>query len=326
MTRYLLRRILHLIPLVLGITLISFIVMQLAPGDYLDQIRQRPEVSPETVARMSHQFGLDRPAWEQYLRWLWGILRGDLGYSFAWHVPVATVIAVRLGNTLLLTVTAMALSWLIAIPLGVYAALRNGSPPERALGFFAFVLLAIPEFFLAFLLICLAARTGWFPTGGMVSSWYDELGPFARLHDLVSHLIIPAGVLAAGSAASLQRYLRSNLLEILHQPFITALRARGLASWRIHYRHALRLALNPLITMFGYQLSGLFSGAALVEIITGWPGMGSLMLEAVIGQDLYLVMASMLVGAVLLVLGNLLADILLALADPRVRLADKAMG
>lgn len=326
MTRYLVRRLLHLIPLIIGITLVSFAVMQMAPGDYLDQMRQRPEVSPETVARMAEQFGLDRPMWEQYARWLWGLLQGDLGYSFAWHVPVSTVIMTRLGNTLLLTITAMALSWLIAIPLGIYAALRDGSPPERALGLLSFVLLAVPEFFLAFMLICLAARTGWAPTGGMVSAWHDQMGWFDRLRDIFSHLIIPAGVLAAGSAASLQRFLRSNLLDVLHQPFITALRARGLSAWRVHYRHALRLALNPLITMFGYQLSGLFSGAALVEIVTGWPGMGSLMLEAVIGQDLYLVMAAMLMGAVLLVLGNLLADILLALADPRVRLSDKAMG
>ncbi len=323
MLRYLGRRLLNLIPLILGITVVSFTVMQLAPGDYLDQLRLRPEVSPETVARLSAQLGLDRPLWEQYARWLWGVVRGDLGYSFAWHIPVGDVIGLRLSNTLLLTVTAMALSWLIAIPLGVYAALRDGRPPERALSLLAFVILAVPEFFLAFLLIWLAARTGWLPTGGMVSPYHDELGTFDRLRDLISHLIIPAGVLALGSAASLQRFLRSTLLEVMHRPFVTALRARGLAPWRVNYRHALRLALNPLITMFGYQLSGLFSGAALVEIITGWPGMGSLMLEAVIGQDLYLVMAAMLVGAVLLVLGNLLADLLLALADPRVRLADK---
>jgi len=323
---YLLRRLSHLIPLLFGITLVSFFVIQLAPGDYLDNLRLNPEISSATLQKFQQQYGLDRSLPEQYIRWLWGVIHLDFGYSFAWHVPVQDVIFLRLYNTMLLSVSAMGLGWVLALPLGIYSALRAGRFDERLVAIISYIGLSLPSFFLAFLFIYLAARTGWFPTGGMVSSYHEQLGLFDRMRDIISHLMIPAGVLAVGSAAALMRFLRSNILEAMHQPFVTALRARGLSEKKVIGRHVLRLAINPLITIFGYQLASIFSGAALVEIVTGWPGLGSLMLEAIFGQDLYLVMATLLLSAVLLIMGNLVADILLALADPRVRLADKKIG
>ena len=319
MVRYALRRVLIAIPLLLGISFVTFAFIQAAPGNYFDTLRLNPEVSEATIRQYEATYHLDKPLLVQYGYWLSNLARGDLGYSFAFRSPVLRVIAGRVGNTLILTVLSMILTWLIAIPLGIYGALRQNHWQDRALSLFAFIGMSVPSFFLALLLLTVAAKTGWLPLGGMRSAAFRDLSAAGQWLDLAAHLVIPALVISIGSLAGLQRLMRGNVLEVLRAPYIVTARAKGLRESRILYVHALRNALNPMITLFGYELSSLLSGAALTEIICNWPGLGSLMLAAVRQQDLFLVMGSMLIGGVLLLAGNLVADFLLALSDPRIR-------
>jgi peptide/nickel transport system permease protein len=213
----------------------------------------------------------------------------------------------------------MLLSWCLAIPIGIYSAVHPYSRMDKMFSFCAFFGMSVPGFFLAFLLLYVASVTGWFPIGGLQSINYDTLSLFEKVWDRVHHLMIPTLVLGTGSMAGLVRLMRGNMLETLRAEFVTTARAKGLAEQVVIYKHALRNAINPFITIFGYQLSTLFSGAAITEIITAWPGLGRLMLDAVISQDLFLVMGNLLMGSVLLIVGNLSADILLAVSDPRIR-------
>ncbi|HNQ35052.1 MAG TPA: ABC transporter permease [bacterium] len=319
MLRYAGRRLLHLVPLLLGMTFISFLVMQLAPGDYFTRLSLDPQVSAETLAALRRQFGLDASPVIQYLKWLRNLATLNLGVSFVYHIPVATLIRQRLFNTLQLSLATMLLTWLISVPLGILAANRAGRTADRALSAAAFVSISLPSFFLALLALVWAARTGFFPLGGSESIFAAELGPGLRVLDRLWHLALPALVLTAAGFGGLFRVARANYREALSAPFVTALRGRGLPESRVRV-HVLRNSLNPLITLLGYELSGLISGVALVEVILAWPGLGQTMLTAVMSQDLYVVMAALFFGGLLLIAGNLAADLLLALNDPRIRL------
>lgn len=316
MIRVALRRLAASVPMLLGISVVAFLLMQAAPGDFFSTLQMNPKISQETIARMRAEFALDRPWYVQYGMWLRNIARGDLGVSIVYRAPVADLVAARVANTLALALSSMALSWLVAVPLGVWGALRNGRPAERAVATGFFVLLAVPEFFLAFLAVGAAAATGWLPVGGAGGAGTTVV---AAVADYVRHLALPATVLAAGNVAALQRILRANMLDEIGKEYIRAARSKGLSEAAAAWRHALPNAVNPLLTVLGYQLAGLLSGAALVEIVTAWPGMGRLLLEATLAQDVYLVMASLMMGSVLLVAGNFCADLLLAWSDPRVR-------
>lgn len=319
MIAYILRRILMAIPLLLGISFVTFMFIHLAPGNYFDTLRMNPQISEDIIAQYEATYHLDRPAIVQYGYWLRNLLRGDLGYSFAFRSPVVNVIGSRLGNTLLLAFVAMLITWMVAIPLGIMGALRSQTLWDRLISFVAFMGLAVPNFFLALLLLYGTSVTGWLPTGGMRSVGLSDAAPWVQWWDVARHLVIPAVVISTAAWAGLQRIMRGNMLEVLRAPYITTARAKGLSEGRVIYRHALRNAINPMITIFGYELSALLSGAALTEIICNWPGLGSLMLAAVRQQDMFLVMGSMMMGGVLLLAGNLIADILLAWSDPRIR-------
>ena len=321
MPRFILRRLMHFIPLLLGITMVSFFIIQLAPGNYFDQVKLNPKISQETIKRLERQFGFDKPLIVQYFRWLINVLRLDFGYSLNWQMPIFKLIKQRLWNTFLLAFWSMVFTWVVSIPLGIISATRQYSWLDNLISVIAFLGMSIPNFFLAFLMIYFAARTGWFPIGGLVSLNHTELSLLGRILDRAHHLFIPVVVLGTSGMASLVRIMRGNMLEALGQPFILTARAKGLSARRVVFVHALRNAINPMVTIFGYELSALLSGAALVEIVTSYPGLGRLMLEAVLSQDLYLVMGSLVMGSSLLILGNLAADILLALVDPRIRQA-----
>ncbi|HEX9780366.1 MAG TPA: ABC transporter permease [bacterium] len=319
MLQYVVRRVIVAIPLLLAMSFVTFMFIQAAPGDYFDLLRQNPQISEAVIDALRAQYRLDQPPLIQYGSWLWHLLQGDLGYSFAYKAPVAAVIAGRIGNTLILTGVAMILAWLMAIPLGIYGAFRHQTAADRALSFFAYVGMSIPNFFLALLLLYLASLTGWLPLGGMRSAGFAALSWPSKVGDLAAHLAIPALVISTASLAGLQRLMRGNTLEVLRAPFVVTARAKGLTERRVRYVHVLRNAINPMITIFGYELSSLLGGAALTEIICSWPGLGSLMLGAVRQQDLFLVMGSMLMGGIMLLGGNLIADLLLAWSDPRIR-------
>jgi peptide/nickel transport system permease protein len=317
---FLLRRLLNMIPLLLGISLLSFWVMELAPGDFLDTIRANETIPPETVKSMEVRFGLDKPWPHRYVKWLGNIvLRHDFGESFSYRRPVYSVILPRLGNTLLLALAAALMAWGLAIPLGILSAVRQYSWWDKSASFVAFFGLSVPEVFFALLMLMLAAKTGWFPVGGMHSLDWDYYSPGQKALDLLRHLALPALVLGTIPMASRMRQMRANLLDVLRLEYVTTARAKGLPERVVIWKHAVRNALNPLITLFGFTLAALLSGSFIVETVMGWPGLGSLTLEALRRQDLYLVMGSVMMASTMLVLGNLVADILLAVVDPRIR-------
>ncbi len=323
MTRFIIKRILTSIPMLLGITLLTFVLMRLTPGNFLDSIRLDPQVSAETIEHYQRLYRLDEPLLQQYLHWVKNVCRLEFGYSFHFNVPVAHIIGGRLFNTFLLSLCAFLLTWLVALPLGIWAAVHRGRWSDHAIQIFSYVAFSIPVFFLAMILLYWVSQNGILPLGGMRSPDFDHMPWWEQVIDIGRHLVIPVVALSLGSIGYLQKIMRGNMLEVLGQQYILTARAKGLPENRVVYVHALRNAINPLITLLGYEFSSLLSGAALTEIITSWPGLGSLMLTAVRSKDIYLVMASMLMGSVMFIIGNLLADIALAKADPRITYAER---
>ena len=322
MIRYIARRLILLGPLLLGITFVSWAAIQLAPGsgDYFQSlVLQYPQISPSTIAALRAQFGMDQPPWIQYFRWLWSILHLNFGLSFAYNVPVTWLIGTRALNTLLLSVTSLVAAWAIAIPLGIYSAVHQYSVRDGLLSAGAFVAISVPSFFSALLLLYAAYWTHLVPLQGLTSVDYDFLSWGGKVLDVAWHLILPTIALGVFSVGGLMRYMRNNLLDVLRADYVKTARAKGVSERRVIIRHAVRNAINPLVTLFGFELGGLLSGAAFVENILGYPGLGRLVLEAVLKKDVFVVMGSLLMGSVLLILGNLAADVLLALVDPRIR-------
>jgi peptide/nickel transport system permease protein len=246
------------------------------------------------------------------------LLRFDFGESFSRHQPVFVVLREGLGNTLLLAGAAALVTWGLAIPLGVWAAMRQHGWVDRVLSVLAFVWLSIPEVLSGLLLLMLAVRTGWFPVGSMRSLDFDDLDAMGKFLDVLHHLTLPALVVGLIPLASRMRQMRANLLDVLRLDYVTTARAKGLDENVVVFKHALRNALNPLITLFGFTLGALVSGSFIAEIIFSWPGLGRITLEAILAQDQYLVMGSVLMASAVLVAGNLIADLLLAVADPRI--------
>ncbi len=319
MIRYIVRRILISIPLLLVMSFVTFLCIQLAPGNFFDTLKLDPQMSEDTIAHYESLYHLDKPVIIQYFYWLKNLVKLDFGYSFFYNTPVAKIIGSRLFNTFILSFASMVFTWLVAIPFGIIAAVNRNRLADRFFSFLSFIGLSIPNFFFALILLYLASIFKILPLGGMRSVDFDSLTFMGKVWDIGKHLIIPTIVISTSAMAGLQRIMRGSLLSVLQQQYILTARAKGLPENRVIYRHALRNAINPLVTIFGYHLSGILSGAALTEIICNWPGLGTVMLTAVRAQDLYLVMGSMLMGGVLLLSGNLVADILLAGVDPRIR-------
>ncbi|MEJ7554332.1 MAG: ABC transporter permease [Aquificaceae bacterium] len=318
MVGFLLYRLLQAFITLLGVTFLSFLIIKLAPGDYLDQLKLNPQISPETIEALKRQYGLDQNLLLQYIKWLTSALRFDLGYSFQYHAPVSQLIGERIWNTLLLTATSTVLSWLIAVPLGLLAGLKEGTWIDRLIRAYSYVFMSFPSFFLAFIILVLVSKTGYLPVGGPFSPDFHKLSLWGKIVDVLSHLFVPVLTLTLVSSAGLIRLMRSSVIEIKNSPMVVMLRAKGVSDWVI-IKHILRNAMNPFTTLIGYEIAGLLSGAALIEIIVGWPGLGTLMLDAVLSQDLFLVMGGLYIGTIMLLIGNLIADILLAIVDPRVR-------
>jgi len=315
---FLLRRILVMVPLLLGITFLAFLAVDLAPGDYFDQLKMNPSIAPETIARMEREFGYGDPLLVRYGRWAWNAARLDLGVSIAYRVSVAHLIGSRAVNTMILAVASIVFAWSLAIPIGVFAALYPRSLADRMLSFLAFLGMSIPNFFLAFLLMYGALATGWFPVGGTISIGYDGLTSWGKLLDRAHHLVLPVLVLGTSGMASLMRLMRANVLAIKRSDYVRTARAKGLPERLVVGKHILRNALNPFVTLAGYEVGTLLGGAALVEAVMNLQGLGTLLLEAVRSLDIYLVMGSVLMGSVLLLTGNLLADVALTMVDPRI--------
>lgn len=323
MIAFIIRRLLTLIPLLFGITMLVFILMSLAPGDFLTPVRAQRDVPAELIAAIEVEFGLDQPWYVQYVKWLGNVFEGNLGHSWAYKLPVSDLIGQRIFATFLLSLCAFVFSWAIAIPLGVLAAIYKDSIFDRISAGLAYAALSIPEFFLALLLVFFAAQTGWFPMGGATSIEYEYMSWLEQMLDRAHHLILPTLALGIGSIASIMRIMRANFLDTIRAGFVTTARAKGQREFIVMFKHALRNAINPLVSAFGFAFSGLLSGALMVEIVLQYPGLGQLMYQSILREDQFVVLAAVMMGCTMLVLGNLLADILLAWSDPRIRLEAK---
>jgi len=319
---YLAKRLLFMLPLLLGITLISFAVIHLAPGSTVDlETSMNPRVSAEARERLRHLYGLDQPLHVQYGRWLKRLATMDLGESFAPdHRPVKDKILERIPITLTIELLALALIFAVAVPLGIASAVRQYSLFDKISTVVVFVGFAIPTFWLALLLMILfGVKLGWLPISGIRSLDHDLLPPAGKLLDYAGHLALPVFLSAFGGLAGLSRYMRSNMLEVIRQDYITTARAKGLPENDVIYRHALRNALLPVVTILGLSLPALIGGAVIFESIFAIPGMGQLFYQGVLSRDYPLIMGILVIGAVLTLLGNLLADVCYALVDPRIR-------
>lgn len=310
-------RLAALLPLLLAVALGAFILVQLAPGDFLTELSENPQVSAETLAALRQQHGLDQPLPVQFGKWLWRAAQGDLGYSLIYHAPVSTLLGERLGNTLWLAMVSLSLAWLAALPLGVWATRARWL--ERGLAGLSSLLLAVPSFLLALCFLLLAARTNWFPLGGVVAFETESFSWWQRQKDFAWHLALPALVLALRQFPHYFQQVRASVRECLTQEFILTARAKGLSERAILFKHTLKPAANVLVTQAGHSLGALLSGAFIVEAVLSWPGLGSLTVNALLSRDLFVLLACLLWAALLLALGNLLADILLLLVDPRLR-------
>ncbi|WP_245575095.1 ABC transporter permease [Meiothermus rufus] len=317
---FILRRALVALPTLLLISLLVFTVIQLQPGGFLENMLEDPRVSRETVEHIRRQYLLDQPAWVQYLHWLRGILQGDFGFSFLNGRPVSELIWERLGWTVFLAALTLWVTWLIAIPLGIYTALNRYSPTSTALNFVGYFGLATPDFLLALLLIYLVLASGGTNVGGLFSPQYiDAPWSWAKFKDLLAHLWIPLVVIGLDGTANIMRQMRANLLDALSQDYIRTARAKGLAERVVLWKHAVRNAINPLISLAGLQLPTLISSTIIASIVLSLPTIGPFLYDALLNKDQYVVMALLMLSALLLMVGNLLADILLAWVDPRIR-------
>ncbi len=322
MLTYLAKRLLMMIPLLIGITLISFVVIHLAPGEPTDmQTDLNPKSSVEMRDRLRERYNLDKPLYVQYGLWLKQVATLDFGESFAQdHRPVLVKVRERMPITILINVLSIVVILAVSVPIGILSAVRRNSMFDRGTTIFVFLGFAMPSFWLALLMMdYFGVRLGLLPVAGLKSIGYDYLSPAGQVWDMTRHLILPIFISAFGGLAGFSRYMRSNMLEVIRQDYILTARAKGLSERVVIYKHALRNALLPVITILGLSVPGLIGGSVIFETIFAIPGMGKLFYDGVMMRDYPLIMGILVIGAVLTLVGNLLADISYAIADPRIR-------
>ena len=319
------RRLLGAIPLVLGIATIIFFVVNLAPGDPALRFLN-PNMTPEVLEQIRVNMGLDQPVHIRYVRWIGALARGDLGFSFTSNRPVLDIIKEFLPNTLLLSVSAIGVAFVLGILLGILQAVRQYSLLDSIASIVGLFFYSMPSFWLAFmmsLVISLFAYQGqwpiWFPASDIQSVDYAFLSPMGKVQDRLMHLALPATSLALVLAAGIARYTRSSMLEVIRQDFVRTARAKGLSEPVVIFKHALRNALIPVITLLGLYLPFLFSGTVFIESVFAWPGMGKLVVDSILERDYPVIMGGTLIFAMMVVVGNLVADVLYAVVDPRIR-------
>ncbi|EPE96719.1 ABC transporter permease [Rhizobium grahamii] len=326
MLAYILKRILYMIPTLIGMSLISFMIIQLPPGDYLTSMiatmsESGQAVDPAQIARLKEIYGFDDPFYIQYLKWMWGIVsRGDFGWSFEWNQPVSGLIWARMGSTLVISLLSLVFVWIVALPIGIYSAVRRHSVGDHVFTFLGFIGLAIPNFILALALMYVAYRFLGQSVGGLNSPEFAEAPwSFAKAIDFLHHLWIPIIIIGASGTAALIRILRANLTDELHKPYVVTARAKGLPEYKVILKYPVRIALNPFVSAIGWILPHLVSGVTIIAIVLNLPTAGPLLFRALVSQDMYLAGSFILLLSALTLVGVLLSDLLLALLDPRIR-------
>jgi peptide/nickel transport system permease protein len=322
MLKYIIRRVLLMIPMMIIISIICFAVIKLQPGEFGSQYLANARVSPETIINLRRSLGLDQPAYKQYLLWVKGIVtKGDFGYSFAYKRPVAELIWERIGWTVIISVITLLFTWLIGIPLGIYSATHKYSVLDYLFTFIGYIGVSVPAFLLALILIYLLLVSGGTSVGGLFSNEFiDAPWSWAKVVDLLKHIWIPIIAIGTSGVAGILRQMRGNLLDVLGEQYIVTARSKGLEESTVINKHAVRNAINPLVSMLGMELPNLLSGTIISSIVLNLPTMGPFFYDALINHDQYLVMTFLMMSAFLMLIGNLVADILLALVDPRIKL------
>jgi peptide/nickel transport system permease protein len=310
MIHYLARRAAHGLLMLFGVSVLMFILFQAAPGDFLSDARVNPQISAETLANLRFQYGLDQPMPVRYWQWLKSSAKGDFGYSFAYNTPASTLLLPRARNTLLLSIPAL---------LGVLAAGWKGRWADRLFSGGTSTLLALPDVFIALLALLIALKTGMFPVGGMTSINAQDQGAWAWLRDLGWHMVLPVAALVVGSLTFILRHVRASVSEVLESSYMRAAEGHGLPRLKLLFGYALPAAANPLISLFGLSVAMLLSVSLLIEVVMSWPGIGPLLLEAILARDLFVVIGAVMLSTVFLIAGNLLGDLLLYAFDPRIR-------
>ena len=326
MITYIIRRCFLAIPTLLGISIISFIIIQLPSGDYLDRKIQQLEEEygdSSSLARVDElrvRYGLDKPMWMRYVKWVAGFVRGDFGESFEYEREVSELIWDRIAFTLLISIGSLIFTYVVAIPLGIYSATHQYKWSDNILTFLSFVGMSLPAFLVALALMVFVFDVFGIPLFGLFSSYYEGAPwTYGKLGDLLKHLWIPLIVVGVNGTAGLLRIMRGNLLDVLGQPFVQTARAKGLKERVVIVKHAVRIAINPLVSILGMSLPGILSRATIVSIVMGLPTVGPLLMRSLLNEDIYLAGTLIMMTSVLLVIGNLMADIALAWVDPRIR-------
>ncbi|MCL5408866.1 MAG: ABC transporter permease [Candidatus Omnitrophica bacterium] len=321
MRKLIIKRLLHIIPIIIGMSFISFLMIRFSPGSPFTSLRMNPEISPATIDALKKSFGWNKPPIIQYLDWLKNLCVLNFGISFSYHIPVLTLIKYHLKNTLCLALFSLSLSWVLAVPLGVIAGYREKKFIDKFLSSIAYISISLPSFFVALLFVYFISKTNILPLGGTRSLFGSHVTSYQHFIDYLSHLLVPGLVLTFVNLGWIFRLMRNNFIEVYHSPYITTAWAKGLSTKNVLFRHAFKNAINPMLTILGLEIGSLLNGAALTEIICGWPGMGILILHAVLSKDMYVVMGSLVISGALLILGNLIGDILLLLTDPRIKIS-----
>jgi len=295
---YVLQRFLRSVLLLWGLSFLCFLFTEMAPGSFFDEMRLNPQISPETIASLRTRYGLDRPLGVRYARWTIAAIHGDLGYSIAYNTPVTP---------------------LLGVPLGLLTGSARGKFADKLATPTSSFLLAVPEIVLAVGILALVVRWRFVPAGGMMSLGFEDLSPWQKIRDIAVHMLVPGLILVLGGVAVVERHVRASVLEVLNMPYIQAARGLGIGRVRLLFLHVLPVAANPAISLFGFSIAALLGGSLVVEVVTAWPGLGPLILEATLSRDLYLVIGAVLLSAVFMIAGNLIADLILVASDPRIR-------
>jgi peptide/nickel transport system permease protein len=313
------RRVASSVVMLFAVSVLSFSVLELAPGDFFAEMQADARVGSQTVEELRAQYGLTQSPVIRYWQWLRSFVQGDLGFSLAHRVPVSSVIWTRAGNTLLLTIPAMLVTWCLALPLGIWTARHRHRWIDRVTSGVTSTLVAVPDLLVALLLLLLALRTGLFPTGGMHSPDAEELGSWARVVDLGRHAFLPLLALVATTLPSVVRHVRASVIEAADAPAVQAARGHGISRARITSRYVMPLAANPLVSLAGLSIATLLSTSLLIEVVMSWPGLGPLLVDALLAKDVHVVLSASMLASALLVIGNLAADLTLYAIDPRIR-------
>jgi peptide/nickel transport system permease protein len=323
---FLIRRFLNLIPTAIGASIVIFVALQAAPGNFLTPLLLQPNIDKSFVHHLMQQYGLDAPIYVQYWKWFSNVITGHLGYSFAYSQPVWQVIFPRVIHSLYIVILSTILLYAIAIPIGVYSATHQYSLGDKIISTITYFFIGIPSFFFALIaiLIVLEIRyaTGWqIPVGGMTSHGFANFSEFHKILDILKHIAIPAVIVVLDSIARLSRYLRAQMLEYLGSDFIRTARSKGISEFKVNYKHALRNAIIPFVATIGFLLPALISGAGFVEIVFAYPGITPLLINSIFQRDIFVAAGFLIISVVILIIGNVIGDILLSVVDPRIKYA-----